>query len=109
MDWYQNDRGDQVLGVEDDALRFIFDMIETDSSSAEISVELLDSVCQNWDSSVPILEVITDHGSEFINMHQDDRPCIDHVTPTGIGTVLCIPLSIHPTGINGRTGSNSLG
>jgi len=81
MDWYQNDRGDQVLGVEDDALRFIFDMIETDSSSAETSVELLDSVCQNWDSSVPILEVITDHGSEFVNMHQDDRPCLDHVTP----------------------------
>jgi putative transposase len=27
---------------------------------------------------VPILEVITDHGSEFINTRQDDRPCLDH-------------------------------
>ena len=79
MDWYQNDQGEQVLAVEDDASRRVFDMIETDSSSAQASVELLDSVCQNWDSPVPILEVITDHGSEFINTRQDDRPCLAHV------------------------------
>ena len=78
MDWYQNDRSEQVLAVEDDASRRVFDMIEIDSSSAEASVKLLESVCQNWDSPVPILEMITDHGSEFINTHQDDRPCIDH-------------------------------
>jgi len=24
------------------------------------------------------LEVITDHGSEFINSRQDERPCLDH-------------------------------
>jgi transposase InsO family protein len=24
------------------------------------------------------LEVITDHGSEFVNTHQDERPCLDH-------------------------------
>jgi putative transposase len=78
MDWYQNDRGEQVLAVEDDASRRVFDMIETDSSSAEASVELLDSVCQNVNSPVPILEVITDHGSEFINTRKDERPCLDH-------------------------------
>lgn len=78
MDWYHNDRDDQVLAVEDEASRRVFDMIETDGSSAQDSVELLDSVCQNWDSSVPILEVITDHGSEFINTHQDKRPYLDH-------------------------------
>ena len=78
MDWYHNDRGEQVLAVEDDASRRVFDMIETDSSSAHASVELLDSVGQNWDSPIPILEVITDHGSEFINTRQDERPCLDH-------------------------------
>jgi transposase InsO family protein len=78
MDWYHNDRDDLVLAVEDDASRRVFDMIETDGSSAQASAELLDSVCQNWDSPVPILEVITDHGSEFINTHQDERPCLDH-------------------------------
>jgi len=78
MDWYQNDRGDQVLGVEDDASRFVFDMIETDASSAAASVELLDRVRADWSSPVPILEVITDHGSEFVNTHQDQRPCLDH-------------------------------
>ena len=78
MDWYQNDRGDQVLAVEDDASRRVFDMIETDSSSAAASVELLDSVCENWDAPVPILEVITDHGSEFVNTRQEERPCLEH-------------------------------
>jgi len=78
MDWYHNDREQQVLGVEDDASRRVFDMIETDASSAEQSVELLDSVRDAMDSPVGILEVITDHGAEFINPHQDERPCLDH-------------------------------
>jgi len=64
-DWYQNDRGDQMLGVEDDASRFIFDMIETDASSAAQSLELPDQVRSNWSSPVPILEVITDHGRDL--------------------------------------------
>jgi transposase InsO family protein len=29
-------------------------------------------------SPVGILEVITDHGSEFVNPHADERPCLDH-------------------------------
>jgi len=78
MDWYQNDRGDHVLAVEDDASRFVFDMIETDASSAAASVALLDSVSEQLDAPVPILEVITDHGSEFVNTHQDERPCLEH-------------------------------
>ena len=78
MDWYQNDRGDHVLGVEDDASRFVFDMIETDASSMVASVELLDRVRADWSSLVPILKVITDHGSEFVNTHQDEQPCLDH-------------------------------
>jgi len=41
-------------------------------------VELLDSIREGWVAPVPILEVITDHGSEFINTHQDERPCLDH-------------------------------
>ena len=78
MDWYHNDRGQWCLAVEDDASRRVFDMIETDSSSATTSVELLKTVCEEYETPVPILEVITDHGSEFINTHQDDRPCLDH-------------------------------
>jgi len=78
MDWYENDRGDQVLGVEDDASRFVFEMIEIDASSAAASVELLDQARSDWSSPVPILEVITDHGSEFVNPHEDERPCLDH-------------------------------
>mgnify|MGYP006289570065 CR=1 FL=1 len=78
MDWYTNNRGDHVLAVEDDASRYVFDMIETDRSSAAASVELLDSVQEQLETPVPILEVITDHGSEFVNTRQDDRPCLDH-------------------------------
>jgi transposase InsO family protein len=78
MDWYQNEQGQQVLAVEDDASRRVFDMIEVDSSLASQSVDLLDSVREDLDTPIPILEVITDHGSEFINTHQDERPCLDH-------------------------------
>lgn len=74
MDWYQNDRGDRVLGVEDDASRFVFDIIETDASSAAASGELLDQIRSDWSWPVPILEVITDHGSEFVNTHAEERP-----------------------------------
>lgn len=78
LDWYRNDRGDHVLAVEDDASRYVFDLIETDRSSAAASVELLDRVYQAHRRPVPILEVITDHGSEFVNTRQDDRPDPDH-------------------------------
>ena len=79
MDWYQNERGDRVLAVEDDASRFVYDMIETDSISAQASADLLDSVRESIDQPVPILEVITDHGPEFINTHTDERPCPNHL------------------------------
>lgn len=73
-----NDRGDSVLAVEDDASRYVFEMIETDSSSAAASVDLLDSVREDWPSPMSILEVITDHGSEFVNTRQEERACLDH-------------------------------
>lgn len=63
LDWYRNDRGDHVLAVENDASQFVFDIIETDRSSVAASVELLDSVQEQLDTPVPILEVITDQGS----------------------------------------------
>jgi transposase len=44
MDWYTNEQGQQVLAVEDDASRRVFEMIETDVSSASQSVALLDRV-----------------------------------------------------------------
>jgi len=67
-----------VLAVKDDASRRVFNMIKTDGSSANRSVELLDSVQTENDVPVLILEVITDHGSEFINTYQDERPRLDH-------------------------------
>lgn len=78
MDWYHNKHDQQVLAVEDDASRRVFHMIETDSTSASQSVELLDSIWEELKSPVLILEVITDHGWEFINTHQDERPYLDH-------------------------------
>jgi len=78
MDWYRNGQGQQVLAVEDDASRRVFDMIETDASSASQSVDLLDGVREDFDATVPILEVITDHGSEFVNPRQDEGPSPDH-------------------------------
>lgn len=41
-------------------------------------MELLDRVHEGFEIPVPILEVITDHGSEFVNLYQDERPCLDH-------------------------------
>jgi hypothetical protein len=74
---YRNDRGDHVLVVEDDASRFLFDVIETDASSAAGSFDLPKSVSEQLDSPMPILEDITDHGSEFMNSRHDDRPDLD--------------------------------
>jgi len=55
MDWYTNTEEQQVLAVEDDGSRRVFDMIETEASSASQSVELLDSVREDLDTPVPIL------------------------------------------------------
>jgi len=78
MDWYYNDRGQWCVAVEDDALRRVFDMVETDASSASQAVEFLVNAVEEFDSPVPILEVITDHGPEFVDPHQEDRPDRDH-------------------------------
>lgn len=69
-----------MLAVEDNASRRIFDMIERDSSSVTQNVELLNSVRESLNRLIPILEVITDHGSEFVNAHTDDRLCLDHAS-----------------------------
>jgi len=69
MDWYQNDRGQWCLAVEDDASRKLLGIIEKESRSAPRSVSLLDEVRENYASQGEILEVITDHGSEFVNTH----------------------------------------
>jgi len=94
MDWYRNDRGDHVRAVEDDASRYVFDMIETDAQSAAGSVELLDSVQEQLDTPLPILEVITDHGSEFYANKRDQHGEADHAFETylaenGIKQTLC--------------------
>ena len=78
LDWFHNSREQWVLAIEDDASRFVYALIETDAQSAERTVELLDEVCRTYETDVPILEVITDHGSEFVNTRQDDRPDRDH-------------------------------
>ena len=69
MDWYQNERGQWCVAVEDDASRKVLGMIEDESRSAARSVSLLDEVRENYASQGEILEVITDHGSEFVNTY----------------------------------------
>lgn len=78
LDWYQNNRGDWVLAVEDDASRNILGMIEEASRSAARIVELLDDVVQGYSATGPILEVITDHGSELYANKRDDRGEASH-------------------------------
>jgi putative transposase len=53
MDWYQNDRGQQVLAVEDDASRRVFGIIETDSSSTVQSRSWRSSLTTDRNSSIP--------------------------------------------------------
>jgi hypothetical protein len=55
-------------------------MIEINGRSATQSIDLLDTIRDELDAPVPILKVITDHSSEFNNTHQDDWPCLDHVS-----------------------------
>ena len=74
MDRYHNDREQWCVTVEDDTSRRVFDITETDASSVSQAVEPLDSVDEEFDSLVPILEVITDYGSEFVNPRRDDWP-----------------------------------
>jgi len=74
MDRYQNDHEQWCATVEDDTSRRVFDITETDASSVSQAVEPLDSVDEEFDSLVPILEVITDYGSEFVNLRRDDWP-----------------------------------
>ena len=38
---------------------------------------MLGRVREDWEAPVPTSEVITDHGSEFTNMRQDEGPCLD--------------------------------
>ena len=66
------------MAVEDDASRKVIGMIETGAQSAERGVELLDEVRREHETDVPIIEVITDHGSGFVNTRQDDRPDPNH-------------------------------
>lgn len=46
-------------------------MIKTDSRSTNWSIELLNSVPDQYASSGEIIEIITDHGSEIYLSHRD--------------------------------------
>ena len=94
LDWYRNSREQWVLGVEDDASRKVLGMIETDARSAERSVELLDEVRRDYAETGEILEVITDHGSEFYAPNRDedgeaDHPFEAYLDEHGIQQTLC--------------------
>jgi transposase InsO family protein len=78
LDWYQNDRDEWVLAVEDDASRKILGLIEADSRSAEAAVELLEDVREQTAADREILEVITDHGSEFYANKRDEDGNAEH-------------------------------
>lgn len=78
MHWHRKEHNQQVLAIEADASRFVFYMTETDSQSAARSVELLKGIRMEYEIHVPILEVNTDYGSEFVNTKKDDRPGLNH-------------------------------
>jgi transposase InsO family protein len=78
LDWYQNGRDDWVLAVEDDASRKSLGMIEEDGRFGAATVQLLDTVREKTATDGEILEVITDHGSEFYATKRDDRGEADH-------------------------------
>lgn len=44
IDWYQNDHGQWVLAIEDDALPFVFDIVVPDARLAERTVQPLGRV-----------------------------------------------------------------
>jgi len=78
MDWFENSRKQWCLAVEDDASRKILGMIETDARSGAASIQLLEEAREATASDGEILEVITDHGSEFYANKRDDRGEADH-------------------------------
>lgn len=78
LEWYQNDRCDWCLGVEDDASRTVLGIIETAVRSSAKSVRLLDKVRDSQADTGQILEVVTDHGSEFYAPNRDDRGEASH-------------------------------
>lgn len=56
---------------------------------------MLNEVRAQYESSIPIAEVITDHGTEFVNPQEDDRPCLDqtverYLQDAGITHTLCV-------------------
>jgi transposase InsO family protein len=78
LDWYQNSRDQWCLAVEDDASRKILGMIEKDSRSGAASIELLDDVRDRTATDGEILEVITDHGTEFYANRRDEDGNAEH-------------------------------
>ncbi|MFC6764662.1 integrase core domain-containing protein [Natrinema soli] len=53
-------------------------MIETDARSGDASIELLDEVRTEYTDTGELLEVITDHGTEFYANTRDDHGEADH-------------------------------
>ena len=82
LDWYQNDREDRVLAVEDDTSRKVLGMIEEDGRSGAATVELLETVREETATDGEVLEVITDHGSEFYANTRDKNDEADHAFET---------------------------
>lgn len=86
MDWHQrpND-GPWVLKVLDDASRAILSMLETDSPTAEASIEGLKEAMKFG----KIREVITDHGSQFTNNNGGESSFRSFLDENGIKHILC--------------------
>lgn len=94
MDWFHNSRNQWCLAVEDDAARKILGMIEAFGRSGEKTVRLLNEVRAKTAGYGVILEVITDHGSEFYASRRDQDGNADHaferyLTENNIQQTLC--------------------
>lgn len=75
MDWYHKDHDQWCLAIEDDASRYVFDTIETNSRSAARSVDLLETHRHKVEGDAPIMEVIADHSPSSSTPIATSDPC----------------------------------
>ena len=94
MDWYLHSNGKWICAVLDDASRMILVVGEFDHATAENAIRLLDEAYHRYAHIAPIIEVITDHGSQFYANKRDRKGNAKHsfeeyCRRMGIKQILC--------------------
>ena len=79
MDWHTSKyNGKQVCVVLDDASRMILSGGEFSRATTELSIQLLQEAYEAYEHIAQILEVITDHGSQFFANTRDFQGNANH-------------------------------